>query len=183
MREVKAAARVVVVSVVVSALAGVVWGFLAPAEHLLVVVENQGAALTGESAHQFDSVAIFVGIAALLGLVAAVGCWQWRSLRGPTLFAGLLIGAAAGTAAMAGVGELVAQLRYPRPESAAVNTIVAVAPGIGTLLVLIVQPLVASFVFLAVASVNPLDDLGSTRARFTPTGPGEPRTGGEPVLS
>ncbi|KAA0021032.1 DUF2567 domain-containing protein [Antrihabitans cavernicola] len=181
--EVKAAARVVVGCAVAGALGGVVWGLLAPAEHLLVVTENRGAALTGESAHQFDAIAIFVCIAAFLGLISAVASWQWRSMRGPLLFLGLLIGSAIGASIMAGVGEGVAKLRFPHVDSPVVDTVIAIAPGIGTLLTLIVQPLVASFVILVIASVNPLDDLGTGRPRHAPDEADGTRADGEAAIT
>ena len=161
--QVRAAARIVAALLLVGVLAGLVWALLVPAQHFLVVTpDGRGVSLTGESSHQFDAVALFVCIAAVVGLVSAVAAWQWRSARGPTLYAGLLLGSILGAAAMAGIGESVARLRYPAPDSPAVDSVVAISPGLGTLVVLIVQPLVASFVVLVIASINPLDDLGSS---------------------
>ena len=159
--EIRAAAIAIVVCVVVGAVGALVWGFAAPPEHLIVVAPDRGAALTGESAHQFDSVAIFACIAAAIGILTAAAVWQWRAVRGPVLFAGLLIGSGAGAATMYFAGELVARLRFPHVDSPAVDQIIAVAPTVGTYVVLLVAPLLTSFTVLVMAAVSPRDDLGA----------------------
>ncbi|WP_424807125.1 DUF2567 domain-containing protein [Rhodococcus sp. 27YEA15] len=147
----------------VSALAGVLWAFLAPPEHLLVVSDGRGIALTGQSLHQFDSSAIFVWQALIIGVVSAVATWTVRSARGPVGFAGLLIGSVVGSGLMTLTGLAMATLLYPVVDNPAVNDVVARPPGIGTLLVLIFQPLAASIVILVLAVLSPDDDLGSGR--------------------
>ena len=144
----------------VSGLFGVLWAFLAPAEHLLVVSEGRGVALTGESVHQFDSVAIFFWLALILGVLSAVAAWLARLSRGPYALGGLIIGSALGTALMAAVGIGVAKLRFPAVDNPPVGDVIALAPGIGTLLVLIVQPFAACIVTLVLAALSPYDDLG-----------------------
>ncbi|WP_237669321.1 hypothetical protein [Rhodococcus sp. BS-15] len=64
---------VVGISVAVSALGGMLWGFLAPAQQLLVVAQDRGAALTGESLHRFDGLALFSFVSLALGLVLPIG--------------------------------------------------------------------------------------------------------------
>ncbi|MFE4502469.1 DUF2567 domain-containing protein [Rhodococcus sp. NPDC056743] len=147
-------------SAAVSALVGVLWAYLAPAEHLLVVSEGRGIALTGESLHQFDAVAIFVLLALILGVLTGVAAWLARLSRGPYALGGLIVGSALGTALMAAVGTGVAKLRFPAVDNPAVGEIIARAPGIGTLLVLIVQPLTACIMTLILVALSPYDDLG-----------------------
>ncbi len=163
-RNVAVIARIILGCLVASLLGAIAWGLLAPAEHFLVVAPDRGAALTGESDHQFDSIAIFVCIAALLGLLTAVASWQWRSMRGPLAFLGLLVGSGIGAVVMLYAGEFVARLHYPHVDAPKLDHIVAVAPGAGTMLVLIVQPLVASLGILILASLSPTDDLGASRS-------------------
>lgn len=144
----------------VSALVGVLWAFLSPAEHLLVVAADRGVALTGESLHQFDAVAIFVWLSLIVGVLSATAAWLARRSRGPYELGGLIIGSMFGTAMTALVGTVVANLRFPAVDNPAVGEIIARAPGIGTLTVLIVQPLAACVVTLIFVVLSPYDDLG-----------------------
>ncbi len=158
----KMIASAIAVSVVLGVVGGFVWALLAPPEQFVVVSAGRGAALTGESLHRFDSIALFVCIAFSVGVVVPVMFWMHRSIRGPLLCLGLLVGAAAGSAATLGIGIWVAQLVHPRPDDPAVGAVVAVAPGFETPLVLLVQALTTSLVLLLLAAMNPHDDLRST---------------------
>ncbi|WP_245547959.1 DUF2567 domain-containing protein [Nocardia pneumoniae] len=163
--EVRAAAAVAVAVVAASAIGGIGWGLLAPTERLLVVEPGRGVALTGESAHQFDALAMFVLAGAVLGLLSAIAAWRWRSARGPLLQIGLLIGSGVGAAVMARVGEQVAEWLHPRPHDPPVGQIIALPIEVGSALALIVQPLIASFVLLFLAALNTSEDLGTGRGR------------------
>lgn len=153
---------IVGISVAVSALGGTLWGFLAPAQQLLVVAQDRGAALTGESLHRFDGLALFSFVSLALGLVLPIGFWLWRSERGPRLFGAVFVGAIAGSVAAILVGNGIAALRFPKAIDPAVGSIVTVAPSIETPLVLIVQALMASLVMLLLAAMNPHDNLQHT---------------------
>lgn len=160
-REVRAAAVVAVAVLLASAIGGVGWGLLAPTERLLVVEPGRGVALTGESAHQFDGLAMFLLAGAVLGLLSAMAAWRWRSARGPLLQIGLLVGSGVGAVMMARVGEQVAEWLHPRPDDPPVGQIVALPIEMGSALALIVQPLIASFVLLFLAALNTSEDLGT----------------------
>ncbi|MET9491455.1 DUF2567 domain-containing protein [Nocardia sp. NPDC006630] len=160
-REARAAAVVFAAIVAASAVAGVVWGFLAPAEQLLVIDPDRGAALTGESTHRFDAVAIFVLIGLVTAVLTAAAGWRWRRARGPVLLLGLLAGSALGSSVMRWVGEAVAQQRHTRPPHPAVHTIVEFAPTVEGWSALLVQPLVAGLVVLILAALSTTDDLGT----------------------
>lgn len=153
----------IAVSVLVGALSGLVWSVLAPPEQVVVVAPGVGAALTGESLHRFDALALFACGAFVAGIVLPVAFWAWTRARGPMLYLGLLVGAALGSAAMLTIGIWIAGLIHPRPEDSAVGSVVSVAPGIGSLLVLVVQPLITSLVVVLLAAMNPHDNL-----RYTP---------------
>ncbi|MEV0295565.1 DUF2567 domain-containing protein [Nocardia sp. NPDC050710] len=160
-RELAAGLLTVGAVVAFSLIGGVVWGCLAPTEQLLVTQPGRGAALTGESAHQFDALAIFVCIGAVVGLLSAVGAWRLRAARGPILQVGLLIGSVAGAFGMQAFGEAVAAWQHPRADDPPVGQIIALAPEVGSSLALIVQPLIASLVLLFLAALSPSEDLGT----------------------
>ncbi|MFQ6331316.1 DUF2567 domain-containing protein [Nocardia sp. CWNU-33] len=160
-REVRAAVVVGVAVLLLSVLGGVVWGWLAPTEQLLVVQPGRGSTLTGESVHQFDALAIFVCIGAVTGVLSAVGAWRWRAVRGPIVQVGLLAGSLAGAFAMSWVGEQLTRWQHPRPHDPPVGQIVVLPTEVSSWLALIVQPLLASLVVLFVAALYPSDDLGT----------------------
>lgn len=153
----------IAVSVLVGVLAGIVWALLAPAERFVVVAPGRGAALTGESLHRFDALAMAACAAIVAGIVLPVAVWAWTAVRGPLQFAGILIGSILGSGAMLGVGIAAARRVHPRPDDPATGSVVAVAPGFESPLLLVVQPLVASLVVLLLVAMNPHDNL-----RFTP---------------
>ncbi|MFD4368767.1 DUF2567 domain-containing protein [Rhodococcus sp. NPDC058521] len=159
------AAAVAVCAVVVgSALIGIVWGLLAPAEHDLVLSSGRLLPLTGESLHRFDAAALLACAGLVVGIVSAAAVWVVRGARGPLAVAGVLIGSVVGAAVMAGAGTGVAGLRFPEPANLQVGDVAAVATGIGSWLVLIFQPLAACVTTLVLAALNPYDDLGVSKS-------------------
>lgn len=172
-RELRAAAVVLAGVVVVSALAGVAWAYLAPTERLLVVEPDRGSVLSGESAHQFDALAVFALIGIVTGLLAAAATWRWRRARGPILLAGLLLGSLLGAFVMRLVGEAVAEIVYPRPQHPPVNSIVELAPTMQAWPALIAQPLMAAVVMVVLIALSVADDLGS--GQYLPFGGDKPR--------
>lgn len=160
-RELRAALAVGVGVLVVSAVLGVAWGFLAPAERLVVVADGRGAPLTGESMHRFDALAIFVCLGAGLGVVSAAAAWRARSVRGPLVLLALLAGSLAGAYAMSDIGELVAEVRNPRPDDPLVGSIVTLPAEVEAWQALLIQPLVAGLVVLFLAALSTAEDLGT----------------------
>ncbi|MBF6174234.1 DUF2567 domain-containing protein [Nocardia blacklockiae] len=165
-RELRVVLWVVAGVLLASALGGVVWGLLAPAERVLVVEPGRGAALTGESAHRFDAMAIFVCAGAVCGVLTAAAAWRVRAVRGPILQGGLLFGSLAGAWLMAWLGEQVANLRHPHVADPPVRSIVELAPMISPSeptgwTQLVVQPLLASLVVLVLSALSTSEDLGA----------------------
>lgn len=158
--EVRFAARVVVGVVAAGAIAGIVWGLLAPAQHFLVVSGGGAVSLTGESVHQFDAVALFLCLGLIVGVLSAVAVWTRRALRGVVPFLGLLVGSLVGAATTAVVGLGVVGLRFPSLTDLEIGQIVAATPGLGTALALIAQPLAASVVYAGLVAFSPDPHLG-----------------------
>ncbi|MET8652468.1 DUF2567 domain-containing protein [Nocardia aurea] len=160
-REVVAGLLTVAGVVLASAIGGAIWGYLAPVEQLLVTEAGRGLVLTGESVHQFDALAIFVCVGAVVGVLSAAGVWRLRSVRGPVLQLGLLAGSLLGAFAMRTIGEAVAEWHHARPDDPPVGQIIDIAPELGSALAMIAQPLLASLVLMFLAALSPSEDLGT----------------------
>ena len=108
---------------VAGALVGVLWAWLAPPIHGVVALTKSGervkAYLGNDADHFFLAAFLIVGMLGAVAVVAAVLLWQWSAHRGPTMVAALSMGTAAGTAAAAGVGAVLARLRYGAIDIAA----------------------------------------------------------------
>ncbi|MFF0547022.1 hypothetical protein ACFYTF_29710 [Nocardia thailandica] len=187
-RELRAVAIIAVAVVAVSALAGVAWGVLAPAERLWVTKPGRAAVLTGESMHQFDGVAIFVLLGAALAALTAFAAWRVRAARGPALVVALLIASGLGAFAMNLIGDRVAGMVNPRPHDPPVGAIIALPAELGTGLALVVQPLLAGLFLLLLTALHPAEDLGTGAAGlvgdlYPPQHiePADPVFGGEPA--
>ncbi|MQY21229.1 DUF2567 domain-containing protein [Nocardia macrotermitis] len=176
-REIRAALAVVLAVLVVSALGGVVWAVLAPTERVLVVQPGRGAALTGESTHRFDAIAVFVCIAMVVGVLTAAAVWRLRRVRGPIMQCALLFASFVGAELMSWLGELTAHSMHPHASNPPLHTIVAMPPSIdgwrtlidhwihsdlsaGAWSVVMVQPLFAALVILLLAALSTSEDLG-----------------------
>ncbi|WP_446221705.1 DUF2567 domain-containing protein [Nocardia sp. IBHARD005] len=163
-REVIGVGVVIAVVLVASAVAGVVWGLLAPTERLRVTQPGRAAVLTGESLHLFDAVGMFLCIGAVVAVVSAVGAWRVRITRGPALVVGMLVASGLGAALMMWIGEWVAGVRHPRPDDPVIGQIVALPAEVGTDLALLIQPFLAALVLLFLAALHPAADLNSGAA-------------------
>lgn len=182
-REVRAALGVLLAVLLVSALGGVLWAMLAPTERVVVVEPGRGAALTGESTHRFDAMALFVCIAIGAGVLTAAAVWRLRRVRGPIMQCALLFGSLVGAELMSWFGELVARWIHPHSSNPPLHTIVAMSPTVdgwrtlvdhwihsglsaGAWTVVLVQPLFAALVILLLAALSTSEDLG-----VSPAGP------------
>lgn len=102
--------------IVAGVLVGALWAWLAPPIHGVVALTKSGerikAYLGNEADHFFIAAFMIVGMLGAVAVVAAVLLWQWRAHRGPVMVAALSVGAVAGAGAAAGVGAVLAHLRY-----------------------------------------------------------------------
>ncbi|WP_067668823.1 DUF2567 domain-containing protein [Nocardia miyunensis] len=176
-REVRAALTVVLVVLLVSALGGVAWAALAPTERVVVVQPDRGAALTGESGHRFDAIALFVCVAIVVGVLTAAAVWRLRRVRGPIMQCALLFASLVGAELMSWLGELAARWMHPHSSNPPLHTVVAMPPTVdgwrtlidhwihsdlsaGAWTVVMVQPLFAALVILLLAALSTSEDLG-----------------------
>nr|WP_240945421.1 DUF2567 domain-containing protein [Rhodococcus sp. HNM0569] len=165
---------------IASAVVGVAWGLLAPAEQVVVVADGSGVALTGESLHRFDAVAMLACAGVAVGVVSAVAAWGLRRARGVRLVAVVFVASVLGAMLSASVGDLVGSLRHQGAGTAETGEMVSVAPSVETLLVLVFQPLAACLVLAVLALLNPRDDLGAVdEDPHAPLRPGDDVASGE----
>lgn len=176
---VRAALTVFVGFAAAGAVVGALWAWLAPPIHGLVALTRSGdrvkAALGNESDHWFIAAFLMVGMLAALAVVASVLVWQWRAHRGPVMAAALTLGGLAAGAAGAGVGALVAHLRYgvidiaaaPVSEQHRVHYVVE-APAVffghspaQMAATLLLPAGVAALVYLVAVTATARDDLGA----------------------
>lgn len=158
-------AILVVASVVLGAVQAVVWSLVAPTQRVKVYADGSWASLPTSDWHPFDAVAIFAFSAAALGLILAIAAWRIRAVRGAATLVAVLVGAAAGTAVAYGLATLLAHGIDPASVGATGHeSIVEVASGVGTPLVMAVQPLLSALVYTFLAAWDGRPDLGSARA-------------------
>jgi hypothetical protein len=102
---------------------GALWAWVAPPVHGVVALTRAGdrikAYVGNEADHFFIAAFMVVGLLGVLAVVSAVALWQIRAHRGPVFVAALALGNAAAAGAAAGVGALLAHLRYGAIDLAA----------------------------------------------------------------
>ncbi len=174
----RAAWTVVAALTIAGALIGVLWSWLAPPVHAVVVLTRTGdrvLAYIGNDADNFFFAAFLnVGLVVVLAVIAAVLVWQWRAHRGPVLAAALAVGCAIAAAAAAAVGAVLVRWRYGRiditsapvsPEDRVHDVIEAPAVFFGHSPLLIAATVlfpaaVAALVYALIAVSTGRDDLG-----------------------
>jgi Protein of unknown function (DUF2567) len=119
----RAAITVTVGLLPVGALVGALWAWLAPPIKGAVALTHSGERLHeylgSEADHFFVSAFLMLGLLNVVAAVAAVLVWQWRPHRGPGMVTGLCTGVVIAAGAAAGVGVLLAHLRYGTADLAA----------------------------------------------------------------
>ena len=103
--DVRAAATLAGVLVILGLVAGLVWAAVSP--HGSGVVVTKTEIIPFEQENWIAADGRFAIITAIIGLVAGLVAWFWRSRRGPVLVAGLAVGAIVGSALTALVGRAV----------------------------------------------------------------------------
>ncbi|MFN8068513.1 MAG: DUF2567 domain-containing protein [Mycolicibacterium insubricum] len=182
----RALLRVVGAQTVLGALLGALWILLAPPVHGVVVLTKTGkrvhAYLGSEADHFFLSATLMLGLVSVLAVVTAVAVWQWRAHRGPAMVLTLVLGSITAAGAAAGVGTVLAWLRYGSLDidGAPVTPehklhFVTEAPSVffGTqplqiALTLLLPAVAGALVYAIAAAGSPHDDLGGYPAQKEP---------------
>lgn len=119
----RAAVTVMVALAAVGALVGALWAWLAPPIRGVVALARDGdrvrAHLGNDGDHFFVAAFLLVGMLCVVAVVAATAVWQWRAHRGPAMTAALVTGCMLAAGVAAGVGALLAHLRYGTIDVAA----------------------------------------------------------------
>lgn len=117
--------RLLVVLVVAGLPLGASWTLVTPVERVVVLPGGASGTPSGEGAHAFDAVAVFVLLLAAFGTVAGALAWRRRARRGPVLMGAAALGSLVG----ASVARLVAVGLAPTGAPLAVAVDRAAASG------------------------------------------------------
>ncbi|MEU5692557.1 DUF2567 domain-containing protein [Actinosynnema sp. NPDC020468] len=139
---------------------GWVWGWLAPAQNVVVAADGTLVPVTGESYHRLDGLMVFVLLGLAAGLLTGIGVWMLREKRGPVVMLGAVLGsvAAAFLAQQTGVGS--AAGHYAVADAPKVGDVLLKAPVLETWWGLLAWPLAAALAYGCLAAWNGMDDLG-----------------------
>lgn len=143
---------------------GWLWSRLAPAE-IASVVAGPGSGeiglspLLGQSEHRFDAMATFVLFGLATGLLTGVGLWLVRSLRGPVVLLGAVLGSLAAAWFAMRFGLWLAGLRFPL-AGLHLGEVVARAPVLESAWVVVAQPFGLAVVYSLAVSWHGGEDLG-----------------------
>ncbi|WP_278313210.1 hypothetical protein [Lolliginicoccus levis] len=150
-------ARILLLGVILGLGAAAAWAVVAPSVPTLIAEEGT-ATLPGESTAVFDAVMYFAGITVIAGIVLGIGAWLVVAARGPLGVVMLAATAGLGAWITASVGTLLAGMRSEDAEAVGDLTLVSVPPEMGLWQALLIQPLVAVFVYFVAAGMS--DDPG-----------------------
>lgn len=154
---------VAAVSAAAGILAGLIWGLVAPGEHVFVA-EDAVYRIGDDSNNVFVATALYVLFSALAGLACAAGAWAVRRLRGPAVALALVVGGLIGAWAGIVVGEQITELRGTWPGlgelDAVLGQVLVIPATVDAWPAVIGQPLAATVVYAAAVLLHPDADLG-----------------------
>ncbi|MUM18977.1 DUF2567 domain-containing protein [Mycobacterium sp. CBMA271] len=98
------------------ALVGALWSVIAPGVHGAIADTRDNGRVFVHLGNQADNffiaTTLLAGMAAVVAVIASAAAWQWKAHRGPIMVCALTLGALASSAVAAGVGAVLARLRY-----------------------------------------------------------------------
>lgn len=136
------------------------WAHLAPAQESTVTSSGTLVPLLVESYHQFDALAIFLLLSSAIGVLTGAAAWMLRGRRGPVVLVGAVLGSIIAAWLGMQLGASFAAGVYPMATAPKAGDLIALAPEVGTLWAVLVQPLAVALVYGLAASWNGMDDLG-----------------------
>lgn len=154
-REVRAALIVIGVLAVVGVLAGLVWLWWSPSRGIALAL-GPHSLIPDETENFIAADGRYAVVTAVVGLVAAILCWRWKSVRGPVMAVGLTVGAGVG----AGLTALVGRLFGGGVSGAASQKIITPHLELRALGLLALEAAVALLVYGLSVTVSARDDLG-----------------------
>lgn len=152
-----------IVVLVLNAVVGVVWRYIAPGQQFKVFSNGGYLSLPTADYHPFEALALFVLATGAVGLVAAVAIWRVRGVRGVTSLTSLVIASALGALVAASIAGLFSSAVSPSSlADASRDVLMELAPQLTTPLALLAEPLVAALVYTFLVAWDGRPDLGRT---------------------
>lgn len=139
---------------------GWIWSRLAPPEHVRVFDGGQLIPLQLESWHRFDGLGVYAMLGLGAGLVTGAAVWLLRERRGPVVLIAAVLGGLLAAWLGTQIGVAFANGRYAVTATPAAGDVIALAPRIESMWVLVAQPLGTALVYGLLAGWNGRDDLG-----------------------
>jgi hypothetical protein len=147
--------------VVIGVIQGAIWAWASPGVPYKVLADGRFGSLPTTSTYYFVDVAVFALSGMAIGILLAVGAWQFRSTRGWPMLLALVGGSLLGALIAWGVGVVLASGVDPASVGAsAADSVVIAAPTTGTILVVLAQPALAAAVYTFLVAWNGHPDLG-----------------------
>lgn len=171
-----AAARLVLVLLVVGALVGLGWALLVPGLGVGILPDGTATVLAPESKSRFDATGQLAVALLVVGLVAGGLAWTWRRWRGPRLLVALVLGSLAAGCLAELIGQLVGGLRFPL-QGLSAGTRTTGPPELGSWAIALLQPVGACLAYTLAAALSSRDDPRGHRERppsDVSSGPPEP---------
>lgn len=143
---------------------GWLWSRLAPAE-IAAVVAAPGPGgvgvvpMLGQTEHRFDAMATFVLLGMAAGVLTGQVLWLLRSLRGPVVLVGAVLGSLIAAWFAMHTGLWLVEWRYP-PGTPLPGDVITRAPVLASAWVVVAQPFALAVAYSLAVSWNGSEDLG-----------------------
>ncbi len=108
---------------------GLLWAAVAPGEQFHLAKDGGYFKLPTESYHQFTSIAIFLLLAVVVGVVLTTAAWCWRSVRGTTTLLVVVLANGLGALTAYLLGRVITDGVDPSLVGAALYTFLAIWNG------------------------------------------------------
>jgi hypothetical protein len=172
--DLRASWRLLLIVVVAGVPLGALWTLVTPVEHTVVLARGASGSPTGEDAHAFDAIAVFVLLVTMFGIVVGAIAWRRRRRRGPVWLATASVGSLVAAWVAGRLGTWLAPTSAPIPvavdrAAASGGTVVgpplpaaltAVPPSTGPWWIALVAGLAAAMTYVIAALAEGHEDMG-----------------------